>query len=483
MHSRTSSTRREGATRWARFLIGVVLASTAQTLVVGCEERPTAPRLSADAETDPFLADTVTRTADAVDQASGNPKGWFRLGEIYYAHDFFESALACFDVAVRLAPDDPRMRYVRAVTRDRLGDSAGALEDLDAALQADPSTPHLRWRGAHWYRDAGDLDRAETLAQAAMKLSNGDRNSRRTLALVVMEQGRPEAAVQLLTPILQRNPNDRETRSTLVQALRMTGDLESAEREAVKAGDVRPKYFDDWINEVITRRTDLPIWIRRSQRHAGQRDTVAARRILENVLKRWYPEAREVAFTEGVILGAEGRHAEAAELFETLIAEHPEWSQAMTRGAASILLDGRGSAEADVRARTLLERSLEIEPENVNVKLMLAEILDRSREFEAARALMTEVVAAQGWQVDRRVQLARLQEKAGDPEAALATLDAATAIFGPRPMITVERISALIGLDRLDEAKALIDELRRNGGAAIRRLPELEARLRKAQTP
>ena len=463
----------------------LILAILLISMTAGCGEGRTAPRLPSEVGVDPFVHDTITRTADAVEKAPRNPRAWAQLGELYYAHDYLESALECFDVAVELGPEDPRIRYLRAVIRKRLGDDTGAFEDIEETIRLDDSTPHVRWRAALWYRDGGNFERAERLATDAMQLSGGDRNSRRTLALIELEAGRARQAIRLLRPIVKARPDDRQTRTTLVRALRLSGDLPAAEREAVLAGDVRPDYFDPWLDAAVTRRTDLPFWIRRAQRIANQGDPETARTIQDSVLRKWYPEAREVDFTEGVILVSEGRHDEAAVHFEALVEEHPDWSQAMNRAAAAMLVDSGTDPdpEVDRRARSLLERSTVIEPGNHVARVLLVDILVRSDELDAAQPLMEEIVAAQGWMLEHRLKLARIQFERGDQEESLATLDDAIVIFGPVPPIDLARASILIDLGRLDEAATAIGRARSRPNVPQQQIRRLEDRLREASAP
>lgn len=466
-----------------RLIARTVLVLVVIGAVIGCDRGPMAPRPDSLEGGDPFVLDVIRRTADAVDRASANPKGWTQLGELYFAHDQFDSALECYGVAIELDPDDSRLRYLRAVCRKRIGDVDGAFEDVEIALSAGSVPAQISWRAALWYLEEGDVDRAERLATDAMKNSRGDRNSRRVLARVAMEAGRPEEALTLLGPIVRKRPDDRETRTSLVTALRMTGDLDAAARQAALAGDARPNYFDPWLDAVVTRRTDLPFWIRRAQRTARKGDPEAARIILETVLERWYPEARELRFTEGVILVEEGRHEEAAALFEELVAGDPSWAQAMMQGASAILATSMEDADRRSVAKSLLERCLVLEPARNPAKVMLSRILEREGDPAAARRLMEQVVASETWIPGHRNDLARLQRATGDPATALGTLDEATGVFGPRLGIELGRATVLIDLGRSAEAAAALARARKISRRPTPEILEIEARLAKESSP
>ena len=53
-------------------------------------------------------------------------------------------ALADFDAAIRLAPNDPMAYRCRAAAQARLGAHKQALADFDAAIRLDPNDPGRR---------------------------------------------------------------------------------------------------------------------------------------------------------------------------------------------------------------------------------------------------------------------------------------------------------------------------------------------------
>jgi tetratricopeptide (TPR) repeat protein len=75
---------------------------------------------------DPADARTVSAGQARVRAAPRDGTAWGRLGEVYMALTFRKEARACFDVAERLAPRDPRWPYLSALLP--LGDPPAATE-------------------------------------------------------------------------------------------------------------------------------------------------------------------------------------------------------------------------------------------------------------------------------------------------------------------------------------------------------------------
>ena len=441
------------------------LAALAVTLfAVGCEPAtPLAPvpRPPDLAEADPWVAEVIEETADRVAAAPGDAEAWATLGEVYYAHDYFGLAIDAFAASLELEPDRPVVRYLLAVARRANGDTAAALADLDLALQLDDATPHLRWRAAEWLIDTGDLDRAASMAEAAVRLDPDDRTAIRMLARVRLEQGRPEETIELVTPLLTTTPDDPEVRSLRGRALRAAGRMDEAARDMLIAGTVQPTWFDDWINRVLIRRTDLAWWIRRIQRTANGGRTEPAREMLAE-LRRRHPDAREVDFTEGVILVNERRLDDAVTLFGQLVEADPDWPAARIRAAATLLARADASADAiaaiddRIAAEAMLVAALANEPDNADgLALLVAAREAMGRPADTVEPLRTLVERVPG-ERRHRYRLARALVAAGEPVEAVAVLDAAVQALGPEgPPATVLRVEALLAAGRTDEAAAV----------------------------
>lgn len=488
--SRTRSGRALGWRRHVPFgaLVGMLVGTVG--LLHACDRGPAAPRPADPENGDPFVMDVMTRTADAVERAPRNPVGWATLGEIHHAHLAYGPALEAYDVSVGLDSSNPRVLYARALCRKELGDDAGGLEDLRAAMELDRATPHLRWRAALWAIESGDLDTAERWATDAFKLSRGDRDSRRVLARVNLQAGRPTEAIELLVPIVRKRPNDREVWAILAQAHRSAGDLEEAVRTSALAGAPRPMYTDDWNNAIATRRTDRAWWMRRAQRAANGGDPANGRVILDSVLAKWYPGDRETEFTRGVILVAEGDLDEASAVFGSLVEAHPDWAAARSRLAAVEMQQAGRLAEGSPDRVALvsdaighLSRACEIEPEQAGSVQLLVSALAQSAELERAIELQQGLVRMETWQLGHRIALAGLQRTLGDPTAAIETIEEARTVFGSIPRLDVESARCLLELGRVDEASSLVDRAEANAGRELPGVGELRRRLEAEARP
>jgi Flp pilus assembly protein TadD len=92
-----------------------------------------------------------------------------------------DEALAEFSRAAALAPDDARFAYVQAIALHDGGRLADALRAVDAALGRHPWNRELLLLGATWYAEAGERERAVSLARRLGELAPGDAAAQRLL--------------------------------------------------------------------------------------------------------------------------------------------------------------------------------------------------------------------------------------------------------------------------------------------------------------
>lgn len=135
------------------------------------------------------------------------PKAWAWLGESLYCEDDAKGALAAFDKAVKLAPDDAGLLAWRGQLKLWLGKYESARKDLDGALKRDAVWARA-WRGA-------------------CRLLAGDAAG----ALADLDAG------------LERDPRDVEALVWRSEARRLAGRLPGARADAERALELRPGYF------------------------------------------------------------------------------------------------------------------------------------------------------------------------------------------------------------------------------------------------
>jgi protein O-GlcNAc transferase len=110
---------------------------------------------------DPEIAEAVTAAREAVLSEPDSGAAWGRLGMVLRAHEYGREANACFAVAERLDPDNPRWPYLRAVML-LLTDPEVGLEPLRRAVaKAGETTTEPRLRLAEVLLERRRLAEAE----------------------------------------------------------------------------------------------------------------------------------------------------------------------------------------------------------------------------------------------------------------------------------------------------------------------------------
>ncbi|MBC8424642.1 hypothetical protein H8E07_11000 [bacterium] len=195
-------------------------------------------------------ADTAMNRAVVLDP--GAASGWYNRGLQHMNHQRPEAARSDLLVALKLAPDDPRIRQLVArLERDwELADDPGS----QAAAQARADSIHAEIASGDWLtRDAtggprsfaiADLDfeaRADSLA-AAYAADPAD-EIRRELAVAQLQAGRPESTLELLLPLWPRELFLTE-RMLVLRADRELGHAERARDLALSLADGSPDIFD-----------------------------------------------------------------------------------------------------------------------------------------------------------------------------------------------------------------------------------------------
>lgn len=312
----------------------------------------------------------------------------YRLGVFLVENDAYAEAREVLKKAVDGAPKDPRYRLPYAVSLARTGDRAGAVRQLATILDLDPEI----WQ----------VQRAEQTAKALLDPFRGFPAAAREqfeLAMTWLSSDQSTQATVVLDSLLTRYPDLAVVHSLSGLAAAKTDDAGraiAAFRRATELdpqlaeprmylGDVyfsrgRPESAREHYEAAVALNPFLPdAWQRLAEVHlkAENRDS-AAHAFERYLLLR--PGDVDAALVHAAIVAELGR-PEAARTWDRLRARFPQritvlvghakfWYVAGLRAGN----DQRARKSALEKARSSLERAVEIDPDNVTASAMLAEL-------------------------------------------------------------------------------------------------------------
>ncbi|MER8950892.1 tetratricopeptide repeat protein [Mesorhizobium sp. M0959] len=128
-------------------LSGPALAASSDC--VGDDEADTARRIAA----------CTLMIEDVTEPASSRLTAYFKRGVAWARQNDYDRAIADFDKAISLDPEDASAYYYRGITWALKSDADRAIADFDQAINLDPKSDAYRIRGSAWL-DKGDNDRA-----------------------------------------------------------------------------------------------------------------------------------------------------------------------------------------------------------------------------------------------------------------------------------------------------------------------------------
>lgn len=340
----------------------------------------------------PGLAEALESDLEAL----GAPDGAARLAARLDAHRLFELAEPAYDAAVLEAPSDPVLALRRARCRYELGRPEEALTELERAISLAPGRASLHWRQGLWLADQGRFEQARTSFERALALDPDDPSATVGLARLWIDDGRAEAALGLLEPLIERYPIPHAL--LLADRARRATGRPTASGDALVAG--RFHWPDPWIDE-------LDEWVvGRGERMDAVLDAIRG-----------------------------GRTDDALTEIEVLLAEDPDDVTVQGLFAAACARAGR---PAD--ALPLLREAAARQPRHYRIALNLSINLAAAGDLSAALVEARRAVALHPGHAGARYQLGRMAERAGVPEEARAAyLEALRLGYAP------ERIEPRLG--------------------------------------
>jgi len=415
------------------------------------------------------VADAVRLYQSTIEADPQDVRAVAALGRMYVFAGAPERALPLVEPALVEHPDDADLLTVRGAARVQQKDREGALADAEHAVKLAPANENATALLASLYRQAGENGRAIELVKEAVNRVPSSVDMRLVLANLYLTVGDQGLADEQLREIVKLKPKELRYRQQLALSYMRAKKTDEAEKTLREAVDALPE-------SVETKLTYVEFLASQGSPERGQKaleDFIAREprnyelRFGLGALQQRNNQVDAALATYGKILEEDGdgvqglaarlriaaihvaakRFDEAATLVARVLQENPRDSDALIlRGNIALERQDPASAIADLRAvlrdkpgavgilRTLarahvannelalaeetLRSARESAPADVDVRIELAQLLNRSGRAEQAVALLEETVNAAPTNVTAREVLVRGYIASRDFDAA-----------------------------------------------------------------
>ncbi len=424
-----------------------------------------------------------------------------------------------------LADDNSHVQALKArasllIEDDKPGE---AIIDLRTALSQDPEDAEIMTLMARAHERAGDRALAGERYALAVELSDRAPAESQRYARYLVVEDRLDAAIAVLTEALNETPEN-------VSLIKMAAGLHLRNRDwnevqraiwklrkvgtedavaAANALEAEMLLLQDRLDESVAFLENLSSGsgdigavsaLVQAQLRAGNIE--AARDIIDERLEA-APDDPALRFLRAGLHVVAGERAEAETIYRALLENHPG-SDAVIRALYSVL-------QAEDRlddARAMLESQRALAPQAMNVRLLMAELMERGRDFDGAIEIYEElydensnnlIVAnnlaslmashrTDDESLDRAYSIARrlrgsdipqLQDtygwiafRRGDLNEALAHLEPAAKGLPDDPLVQYHLARTYVELDRINDARVQLEKAIELSGDAP--LPQIE---------
>jgi tetratricopeptide (TPR) repeat protein len=323
-----------------------------------------------------------------------------RLALIFFSEKRTADAYAIVDGLIAKGTDTASAYLVkgRFLLAEQKVDSA--IEALRAAVKADPKLAAAQFMLGNALQAKKDLAGAVEAYKAALEVAPGATGPQLQLARVSLMRGDVAGSFQAASTALEKQPGNPLARLMVADALIGRREYSQAAGELAK-------------------------------------------------LKTDYPKAPQVHVSEGKLLMAQGKHAEAARAFNFAVSLEAKSTEALA-GLIAVDLLTRNAASAVTRSESLLQ----MRPGDTAVQLLAARAYYATKNEGKAEEMLKAVIQQNGRHAEARSMLGDLYTKQRKPQQALEQFQAMIAVDPKSVAANTMAGMVLQGLNRIPEAKA-----------------------------
>ncbi len=358
--------------------------------------------------------------------------------------DDHEAALELFKAALRLVPREAAILSAAAVSEEALGDNTTALFYAEQARSHAPDNPYYHHQLAQLQLRAGNVSTAVQTYEALLDRFPNDHEALRELAQLQSMMGRSREAIATYERLIERAGDHPQVRRQILQLYFRLGDEVGTRRSLEALIALEPE--------------DPAPWRLLGQLYLQQQKPDEALEAFEQAYEV-NPNDFETVLALADLYRQTGREDDANGLLDRAMAvENATITELLTR-AAPLYSRAGADAEAALAATRLLERAVEIAPDNAEALLMLGDLRFQQGRYEEAARLLERALAHNPRDPHLWMRAAAAHLESGQAGEAVRVAEEGLLLFpGQLPLLRVAAYS-LMQVNRNDEAIARFDEM------------------------
>lgn len=399
--------------------------------------------LSKIAEQQQSWNDAIGHLLVAAAEDPNNLEARTRLGTLYFLARANEKAAIESEAANAIAPDDPRVRLLKARVSHRQGDVGGALADVNVALKADPTFIDAIMFKAGVLAISQNWDEAmETVNVGISEVELEDSKPLRQFRIQLLAQlERADDVESELIALTRDFPAEDAYRYALVRLYLQSGDSERAEKVMREIANEDPSNSE--------RQLELARYL------AGQKSFDEAEEFLKERV-RTQAESEPLQLALGMLYESNERDEQALDAFNKLADESPRTEEGlMARNRIVSLKLQNGDLDS---ARENVESILDDEPNNVDALLSRAAFYFADKDYDSAIADLRVLLRNEENSLPGLFLLARSHVGSGDAALAANAYRRLLAINPNIPEATTELAGLMASQGDTSGAEELLRE-------------------------
>jgi cellulose synthase operon protein C len=356
------------------------------------------------------------------------------LAQVQLALADLKAATNTAMAVAKLEPQAPATALLDARLKIAHKDLQGAVAELESIVAEAPGYDEARLLLGTALLERGDLQQAQQQLQQVVENAPDDLPARKLLAEVQLKLGQPEGALSVLSPALATASLDPQLLSLYGAAASGTGDKQALIEALQSSAAEHP---DDQIVLLNLGAAYL------AAGHAQQ-----ALGVLQRTADDGNPQRDRLLIA--ALMGAQGPEAAGTEV-ERLLAAHRRDPDVLDLAASYYVTQGRTDD-----ARALLRASLAIDPADVGSQVDLARLDEAAGDVSAAESRLQEALKTHPEALPIRLALADVLVRRKAYDSARTLLEAAGPSGGPQVKFALAQVALARG--DLKSANAAIDQ-------------------------